>query len=166
MSQLCHCGFLQSSCDTRTEEEEILGMGRKLVEGEWKGRGKKVWKLLTSGSRIVLGDWGVPWVYKLMITFSLNAGQHVSPNQLGRYGVSVFIQGAFWIVADVSLGLCITQHWPGDSGSPSDSLMNASFSPDTALFLTFLFFFSWNKSLSHHSVSSDLFQNNCLKIVS
>lgn len=39
-----------------------------------------------------------------MITFSLNAGQCVSPNQLGRYGVSVFIQGAFWIVADASFG--------------------------------------------------------------
>ena len=39
-----------------------------------------------------------------MITFSLNAVHHVSPNQLGRYGVSVFIQGAFWIVADVSFG--------------------------------------------------------------
>lgn len=39
-----------------------------------------------------------------MITFSLNAGQYVSPNQLGRYRVSVFIQGTFWIVADVSFG--------------------------------------------------------------
>lgn len=56
MSQPCHCAFLQSSPDTRTEEEGVLGLGRKLVEGEWKGRGKEVWRLLTSGSCIVLGD--------------------------------------------------------------------------------------------------------------
>lgn len=42
MSQPCHCAFLQSSSDTRTEEEGVLGLGRKLVEGEWKGRGKEV----------------------------------------------------------------------------------------------------------------------------
>lgn len=56
MRQPCHCAFLQSSRDTRTEEEEVLGVGRRLVEGEWKGRGKKVWKLLTSGSHRLLGD--------------------------------------------------------------------------------------------------------------
>lgn len=42
-----------------------------------------------------------------MITFSLDIGQCVDQNLLGRYSVSVFIKGAFWIMADVLFGsLC------------------------------------------------------------
>ena len=161
MSQPCHCAFLQSSSDTRTEEEGVLGLGRKLVEGEWKGRGKEVWRLLTSGSHIVLGDWGVVYLgsINLWSPFHWTQGSMSAQTSLAGTGCLYLYREHFGLWLMYHLGLCIAQHWPGGSGS-------SNFSPDTGLFLTFLFFFLLNKSLSHHSVSSDLFQNNCLRIAS
>lgn len=49
-----------------------------------------------------------------MITFSLNVGQCVSPNQLGRY-VCLYLyreHSGLWLMHH--LGLLYISHWPGD----------------------------------------------------
>ena len=78
-------------------------------------------------------------------------------NQFGRHGVSVFIKGAFWIPADVSFGslVCVQFSSAGEWRTLLQTRGSSSH---------FCYSFFLNQTLSHPTVSSDMFQNNCLRI--
>lgn len=97
-----------------------------------------------------------------MMAFSLDIEGCADQHWLGRCRAPVLVTeaSAFWLLCHLA------QHWPEDCGSCSDLLTNGSLFSRHWVLPHILFFLLLNKMLSHHRVSSDVFQNSRLRIAS